>query len=174
MPQVALTFAVSEKIRNANVRFWLLLAADRKAPNSILLEPNQITSPKEKNTMNLKTLHGQVIDYLKEGKFVEGIKDFYADDATAQENNKAPSRGRENMAAGEQEFLNKVTNYHGIDELASAIDDQGNGNGTVFYEAVMKWGQTDKGHVEVEQSVVERWKEGKIKSIRFYGNFDQS
>lgn len=124
--------------------------------------------------MNLKTLHGQVIDYLQDGKFVEGIQDFYADDAMAQENNKTPSRGRDNLASSEQEFLKKVTNYHGIDVLASAIDDQGNGNGTVFYEAVMKWDQVDKGHVEVEQSVVERWKEGKIQSIRFYGNFESS
>jgi hypothetical protein len=124
--------------------------------------------------MNLKTLHGQVIDYLKQGKFVEGIEEFYADDATAQENNKEPSRGRENMAAGEREFLKKVTNYDGIDVLATGIDDQGNGNGTVFYEAVMKWNQSDKGHVEVEQTVVERWKEGKIQNIRFYGNFDAS
>jgi hypothetical protein len=124
--------------------------------------------------MNLKTLHGQVIDYLKQGKFVEGIEKFYADDATAQENNKEPSRGRENMAAGEREFLKKVTNYDGIDVLATGIDDQGNGNGTVFYEAVMKWDQSDKGHVEVEQTVVERWKEGKIQNIRFYGNFDAS
>ena len=122
--------------------------------------------------MNLKELHGQVIDYLKQGKFVEGIENFYADDATAQENNKEPSRGRENMAAGEREFLKKVTNYHGIDVLASAIDDRGNGNGTVFYEAVMKWDQSDKGHVEVEQTVVESWKDGKIQNIRFYGNYD--
>ncbi len=124
--------------------------------------------------MSLAELHNQVIDYLKQGKFVEGIEDFYADDATAQENNQEPSRGRENMAAAEREFLNKVTSYHGIDVLASAIDDQGNGNGTVFYEAVMKWDQSDKGHVEVAQTVVERWKDGKVQNIRFYGNFDPS
>lgn len=124
--------------------------------------------------MNLKELHSQVIDYLKQGKFTEGIEDFYAENATAQENNNEPSKGRENMAAGEREFLKKVTNYHGIDVLATAIDDQGDGNGTVFYEAVMKWEQSDRGAVEVNQTVVERWKDGKIQSIRFYGNFDPS
>ncbi|MGI9519190.1 MAG: hypothetical protein ACR2NP_19215 [Pirellulaceae bacterium] len=121
--------------------------------------------------MSLAELHNQVIDYLKQGKFVEGIEDFYAEDATAQENNNEPSRGRENMAAAEAEFLKKVTAYHGIDVLTSAINDQGNGNGTVFYEAIMKWDQSDRGHVEVEQTVVERWKAGKVQSIRFYGNF---
>lgn len=124
--------------------------------------------------MNLKELHSQVIDYLKQGKFTEGIEDFYAENATAQENNNEPSKGRENLAAGEREFLKKVTNYHGIDVLATAIDDQGDGNGTVFYEAVMKWEQSDRGAVEVNQTVVERWKDGKIQSIRFYGNFDPS
>ena len=124
--------------------------------------------------MNLKELHNQVIGYLEQGKFAEGIEDFYAQDATAQENNNEPLKGRDNMAAAEREFLKKVTNYHGIDVLATAVDDQGNGNGTVFYEAVMKWEQSDKGLVVVEQTVVERWKDSKIASIRFYGNFDPS
>ena len=49
------------------------------------------------------------------------------------------------MAAAESDFLKKVTAYHGIDILATAIDDQGNGNGTVFYEAIMKWTNPTKG-----------------------------
>ncbi len=124
--------------------------------------------------MNLTERHEQVIDYLKQGKFVEGINDFYAEDVTAQENNNALTTGRQVMAEGEAEFLKKVTAFHGIDVLGTAIDDQGDGNGTVFYEAVMKWDQSDKGHVEVQQTVVERWKNGKVQSIRFYGNFDPS
>ena len=124
--------------------------------------------------MNLNELHHQVIDYLNQGKFAEGIEAFYAEDVTAQENNSPPTQGRSALANNEREFLKKVTDYHGIDVLAAAISDEGNGSGTVFYEAVMKWDQSDKGHVEVEQTVVERWKAGKIQSIRFYGNFDPS
>ena len=121
--------------------------------------------------MNLNELHAQVIDYLKQGKFAEGIDDFYAEDVTAQENSNEPAVGRDALAANEREFLKKVTAYHGIDVLATAIDDQGNGNGTVFYEAVMRWEQTDRGHVEVQQSVVERWKNGRIQNIRFLRQF---
>ena len=124
--------------------------------------------------MKLQELHGNVIEYLKQGKFAEGIEEFYSDSVSVQENTNPPVSGRETIAANEREFLKKVTNYHGIDILATAIDDQGNGSGTVFYEAVMKWDQSDRGHVEVEQSVVERWQDGKIQSIRFYGNFDPS
>ena len=122
--------------------------------------------------MSLQELHGQVIQYLKEGKFAEGIEDFYADDVTVQENTNPPSQGRVALAESEREFLSKVTAYHGIDVLATGIDDQGGGNGTVLYEAVMKWDQSDRGAVVVEQTVVERWKDGKISHIRFYGNFD--
>lgn len=120
----------------------------------------------------LADLHAQLIDYLRQGKFAEGIEDFYAEDVTAHETDKPPFTGRDALAAAEREFLKKVTTYHGIDVLASAIDDRGEGTGTVLYEAVMRWEQSDKGPVTVEQVVVERWKHGKVQSIRFYGNFD--
>ena len=120
----------------------------------------------------LETLHNQVIGYLKEGKFVEGIEDFYAEDSTARENSNPPTKGRKAMAVNEQKFQKKVKQYHGLDILATAIDDHGDGTGVVLYECVMKWEQTDKGHVEVEQAVVERWKNGKIAHIRFYGNYE--
>ena len=96
---------------------------------------------------NLTDMHTQVIDYLKQGKFVEGIEEFYAEDATAQENINIPTVGLATMLKNERAFLTTVTAYHGIEVLATAIDDQGGGNGVVFYEAIMQWDQSDKGHV---------------------------
>ncbi|MCA9473229.1 MAG: hypothetical protein MRJ96_11175 [Nitrospirales bacterium] len=125
-------------------------------------------------SQRLQELHAQVVEYLKQGKFVEGIEDFYAEEASAQENTNPPTVGRATLLKNEREFLTKVTAYHGIEILATAIDDQGGGNGVVFYEAVMQWDQKDKGHVSVNQVVIERWKNGKILNIRFYGNFDPS
>ncbi len=123
-------------------------------------------------SLRLKDLHDQVIDYLQQGKFAEGIEEFYAENASAQENTNTPTVGRDVMAKNERAFLTKVTAYHGIEILATAIDDQGGGSGIVLYEAVMQWDQSDKGHVSVSQVVVERWESGKIAHIRFYGNFD--
>ena len=122
----------------------------------------------------IENLHNQVINYLKQGKFAEGIEGFYAENATAQENSNPPTVGRATMVTNENIFLSTVTAYHGIEILATGIDDQGNGNGVVLYEAVMQWDQKDKGHVTVNQAVVERWQNGKIAHIRFYGNFDPS
>lgn len=118
-------------------------------------------------------LHDQLIAYLKAGKFAEGIADFYHDDVIAQENSNPASVGRAAMVASERRFLKKVTAYHGLDVHATVVDDQGNGNGTVFYETTMKWEQNDRqGVVHTDQVVVERWKDGKIVSIRFYGNYE--
>lgn len=125
-------------------------------------------------SQSLQTLHEQVIEYLKQGKFAEGIEDFYAENATAQENTNPPTVGRATMVENERKFLTKVTAYHGIEILATAIDDQGEGNGLVFFKGIMQWDQSNKGHVSVNQVVVERWKDGKIAHIRFYGNFDPS
>ena len=83
-------------------------------------------------SQSLKELHAQVIGYLKQGKFAEGIEDFYAEYATAQENTNPPTIGRATMVENERQFLTKVTAYHGIEILATAFDDQGGGNGVVF------------------------------------------
>jgi hypothetical protein len=125
----------------------------------------------EQMSQSIEKLHGELIGYLKEGKFAEGIEDFYAPDVTAQENNAPPTKGREALAANERTFLEKVTAYRGIEVLGTAVDDQGDGSGTVFYEAVMQWTQSDIGEVSVQQAVVERWHRGKVQSLRFYGDF---
>ena len=66
-----------------------------------------------------------------------------------------------------------MTAFHGIEVHDTVIDDQGDGNGVVFYETTMKWKQSDRPDiVEVDQTVVERWKAGKIESIRFYGDYN--
>ena len=122
---------------------------------------------------SIQALHGKLIGYLKEGKFAEGIADFYHDDVVAQENADAPSHGRDAMVAAERQFLKKVTKYHGLDVHATVVDDHGHGNGVVFYETTMKWEQNDRnGVVKTDQAVVERWKDGKISSIRFYGTYN--
>lgn len=121
----------------------------------------------------LRDRHEAVIAYLKAGKFVEGIEDFYADNATAQENSGPIVRGRLEMAANERRFQKKLTGFHGIEVRNRAFDDRGGGTGTVFYEATMRWEQSDRaGVVTVDQAVVEQWNNGKITSIRFYGNYE--
>lgn len=120
--------------------------------------------------MGIRELHQEIIDALEKGDFVGPIEKFYADDVVVQANDDAPSTGRDAIAAAEKEYVEGVTAFHGIKVHATAVDDQGDGNGVVFYECEMHWEHTGRPKVDINQTVVERWKNGKIASIRFYGD----
>jgi len=120
--------------------------------------------------MGIKQLHQEIIDALEKGDFVGPIERFYADDVVVQSNDDAPARGRDAIAAAEKEYVEGVTAFHGIKVHATAVDDHGDGNGVVFYECEMHWEHTARPKVDINQAVVERWKNGKIESIRFYGD----
>lgn len=120
--------------------------------------------------MKLAELHQEIIVALEKGDFVGPIEKFYAPDVLVQTNNEAPAQGRDAVAAAEAEYVKGVTAFHGVRVLATAIDDQGAGSGTVFYEVEMHWEHTGTAKVDVHQTVVERWKDGKIAAIRFYGD----
>ena len=121
--------------------------------------------------MKLQELHDQVIECVKRGEFAQGIERFYADDVTQQENSGSVTKGRDVLAKAEYEYQGKVTNLEKVEVLATGIDDRGDGNGTVLYEVHMIWDHSELGHVDIQQTVVERWKNGKIESFRYYGDF---
>lgn len=120
--------------------------------------------------MKLADLHQEIITALEKGDFVGPIEKFYAEDVVVRTNNEAPAHGRDAIALAESEYVKGVTAFHGIEVLATAVDDQGDGTGTVFYEVEMHWEHTGTAEVDIHQSVVERWVQGKIASIRFYGD----
>ena len=120
--------------------------------------------------MSIRELHQQIIDALEQGDFVGPIEKFYAEDVVVQSNDDPPATGRDAIAAAERNNVEGVTALHGIKVQATAFDDQGEGSGVVFYECEMHWEHTDRPKVDINQTVVERWKNGKIASIRFYGD----
>lgn len=122
--------------------------------------------------MQLADLHQQIIDALEQGDFVGPIEKFYADDVVAYTNYANPARGREAIAAAEKKYVEGVTAFHGVEVLATAIDDKGGGNGTVFYEVIMRWAHANRPEVDIHQTVIERWQDGKIADIRFFGDIE--
>ena len=122
--------------------------------------------------MELAALHQEIIDAISQGDFVGPIDKFYADDVLAYTNDAPPAKGREAISAAESKYVEGVTAFHGVEVFATAVDDQGDGNGTVFYETRMRWAHQDRPEVDVRQAVVERWSGGKISEIRFYGDIE--
>ena len=120
--------------------------------------------------MKLADLHQSIIEAIQNGDFVGPIDAHYADDIVAITNSGEPARGRAAISAAEAEYVKGVTAFHGVEVFDTAINDLGDGNGTVFYECRMRWEHVNRPEVDVRQTVVERWQGGKIAEIRFYGD----
>ena len=105
----------------------------------------------------------QLIGYIREGRILEAIREFYADDTQMQENANAPTTGLAANLEREQQFLKGVKEWKN-----SQFKAVGAGEDVTFYEGVFDWIATDGAPVHVEQVAVQRWRNGKIIHERFY------
>ncbi len=113
-------------------------------------------------TTNVR-LH-ELLDYVRQGKIMEAMREFYADDVVMEE----PAYGKtEGLAANlerEQKFVESVAEFKNFETPHVAV-----GDNTGIYENVMDWTTTDGNDVHVEQVVVQTWNaDGKITHERFY------
>ena len=106
-----------------------------------------------------------LFSYIREGRILEAINEFYAEDAVMQENDQLPTVGREANLEREKQFLSTVKEWQRFDVTAKGI-----GEDATLYETVMDWVTTDGTPVHVEQVVVAKWQHGKIIHERFYHN----
>ena len=106
-----------------------------------------------------------LFSYIREGRILDAINEFYAEETVMQENNLPPTVGREANREREKQFLNTVKEWKGFEVTA-----KGAGKDVTFYETVMDWVATDGTPVHVEQVVVAKWQNGKITHERFYHN----
>ena len=115
----------------------------------------------------------RMIHDLKEGKFVEGMEEFYADDVVAEEPTGAKTEGKATIIANEKEILDNVAEYHGIEIRSIGTgEDDGSGNGVTFAEYKLTVDMKDGSKFNPDQVQVTRWKDGKVEHIRFYYNPD--
>ena len=115
----------------------------------------------------------RMIDGLKEGKFVEGMEEFYADDVVNEEPTGAKVEGKATIIANEKDILENVATYHGIEiKSIGTGEDDGNGNGVTFAEYKLSVDMKDGSKFNPDQVQVTRWEGGQVKHIRFYYNPD--
>lgn len=106
-----------------------------------------------------------LFSYIREGRILDAISEFYAEDAAMQENSLPPIVGREANFEREKEFLSTAKEWKSFDVITKSV-----GQDVTFYETIMDWVTTDGTAVHVEQVVVAKWKNGKITHERFYHN----
>lgn len=113
---------------------------------------------------NQKTIMSQ----LEAGEFVQGMEEFYADDAINEEANGDQVVGKANIIANEHKILEQVQAFNGCTVRSIGANDDGSGNGTTFAEYELKVDMKDGTSFNPKQVQVTRWENGLAKHIQFY------
>lgn len=113
----------------------------------------------------------QILEMLEEGQFVEGMEQFYADDAVNEEPTGDRVQGKASIISNEQKFLEQVAAFHGVTvkSVGAGVDD-GRGNGVTFAEYSIRADMKDGKQFNPDQVQVTRWKDGKAVHNQFYYN----
>lgn len=115
------------------------------------------------STQNLQQRLNDLFGYIKQGKIIEAMTEFYDKNAAMQENANPPTVGQAANIEREKQFLSGVKEWKGFNVTASAV-----GDNVTFYECSLDFVATSGQAVHLEQVVVTRWKGGKIVHERFY------
>lgn len=115
------------------------------------------------STTNLQQRLNELFGYIRQGKIIEAMTEFYDKDAAMQENANPPTVGQAANIEREKQFLSGVKEWKGFDVTASAV-----GDNVTFYECSLDFVATNGQAVHMEQVVVSKWRNGRIVHERFY------
>ncbi|HEX8913003.1 MAG TPA: nuclear transport factor 2 family protein [Humisphaera sp.] len=104
-----------------------------------------------------------LVEYIKTGRILDAMTEFYAPDAQMQENANPPTVGLAANIEREKQFLSYVKVWKGFAVKALAVEAD-----VSFMESTIDFTAVDGAEVHMEQVSVARWKDGKIVHERFY------
>lgn len=107
-------------------------------------------------------IHG-LLDYIRNGRIMEAMREFYADTVVMEEPAYGQTVGLAANLAREQHFVDSVKEFKGFEATNVGV-----GDNVSFYENTMDWVDVDGNEIHVEQVVVAVWEDGKIVRERFY------
>lgn len=105
----------------------------------------------------------ELLDYIREGRIMDAMREFYADDVVMEEPAYGKTVGLAANLERERKFVESVKAFRGFtaDRVAAGDD-------LSFYENTMDWTDVNGKDIHVEQVVVAQWCDGKIVHERFY------
>ena len=115
------------------------------------------------STINLQQRLNDLFGYIRQGKIIEAMNEFYDKDVKMQDNANPPTVGQAANIEREKQFLSGVKEWKGFNVMASAV-----GDNVTFYECSLDFIATSGQPVHMEQVVVAKWNNGKIVHERFY------
>ena len=115
------------------------------------------------STVNLQQRLNDLFGYIRQGKIIDAMSEFYDKETVMQDNANPPTVGQAANVEREKQFLSGVKEWKGFNVTASAV-----GDNVTFYECSLDFIATSGQPVHMEQVVVAKWKNGKIVHERFY------
>ncbi|WP_455244606.1 hypothetical protein [Petrachloros mirabilis] len=111
----------------------------------------------------LETRLKELQHYIREGRVIDALLEFYDVNVSMQENANHPTVGLQANIEREKQFLGGVKEWKGFHVKAVGI-----GHDVTFYEAVFDWIATDGTPIHIEQVALAKWRNGKIVHERFF------
>jgi len=115
------------------------------------------------STITLQQRLNDLFGYIRQGKIIEAMNEFYDKDAVMQDNANPPTKSLAANIEREKQFMSGVKEWKGFDVKAF-----GTGDDVTFYECTLDFIATNGQPVHMEQVSVARWRNGKIVHERFY------
>jgi hypothetical protein len=112
---------------------------------------------------NLQQRLNDLFGYVRQGKIIEAMSEFYDKDTVMQDNANPPTKGLAANIEREKQFMSGVKEWKGFNVTASGV-----GDNVTFYECSLDFIATNGQSVHMEQVAVSRWNNGKIIHERFY------
>ena len=110
----------------------------------------------------------ELMSWVKQGKIIEALDEFYGENVSMQENRNEPTVGREPNRDREHKFLAQIKDFHGFDTTAIGVEGGEGGTGTALIESWMEFTNTEGQKVRLEQVSRQKWENGVIVDERFY------
>ena len=133
-----------------------------------------VTAPATSTTTAAATLHAthdlsarvnDLVSYIRDGRILEAMREFYADDVSMQENNNPPTVGLAANLERERQFVNSVRQWKSLNVEAVAVDAQRN---KTLVQVNFEFEGVDGKTYRYDQVAVQTWRDGKIVHEKFY------
>jgi len=117
--------------------------------------------------MGIKEDVKKLTDMILQGKTMEAFEEFYSEDIVMQENSEEPRVGKDTNREFEKQFMENIEEFHGMTLNGTAFSDDGE---TVMTEWEMDVTFKGAPRMKSAQVSVQKWKDGKVVSERFFYN----
>ncbi len=117
------------------------------------------------NAQTIEALDAELNEAILNGKGLEAFESHYAEDVVMRENDAPPTIGKSANRIREQEFFDAITDFRGVEVLAT-----GSGENVTFSHWSFDFTHRDWGVRKYRQVAVRTWEDGKIvREVFHYG-----